>query len=91
MSIPSEAVPVPTPAPGPSTITSASTLRPRFVVRRENGFTPLIGTTKEEVAERLDREITSGQVQEVDLYEYVGTVRAKRVSEMINVFEGETK
>lgn len=72
---------VPTPSP------SSSPTRPRFVVRRAGALEPLVGTTKEEVEARLDREVTSGQVQEIDLYEYVGTVRMKRVSEKVNAFE----
>jgi hypothetical protein len=75
-------------APAPAQPTG-TTMRPRFVVRRGNStnLEPLVGTTKEEVEARLDREVTSGQVQEIDLYEYVGTVKVKRTSEMVNVFE----
>lgn len=80
-----------TPTP-PVPATQANSLRSRYVVRRGNStnYEPLIGNaTKGEVEARLEREIVGGQVQEIDLYEYVGTVKLKRSSEMVNVFEAQ--
>lgn len=81
-------------APAPAQPTgAASSLRPRYVVRRGGGtsFEPMLVSTKAECEERLDREVIEGRVSEVDLYEYVGTVRLKRDSVMVNVFNEAEK
>jgi len=63
----------------------------RFVVRRGSNASPVavMANDKAEVMERLAREIIMGQSQEIHLYEYVGTIRAVRTTEVVNIFTDE--
>jgi hypothetical protein len=70
----------------------AGSLRPRYVVRRDGRLEPMNGaTTRAEADTRIDREITTGQVQEVDLYVYLGTFKPKRVVEVFDAFKDKSE
>ena len=60
----------------------------RFVVRRGNNDTPqsVIAASKDELMNRLTQEVIQGQVLEVHVYEYVGTVRQVKTAEVVNIF-----
>jgi hypothetical protein len=78
------------PSSAPVSTVLASAARPRFVVRRDGKLEPLNGVaTRADADERIEREITAGQVQEVDLYIYAGTYKPKRMVETIDVFKDQ--
>lgn len=61
----------------------------RFVARRDGKLEPIMGDSREDVEERILREVAEGG-KEVDLYIYLGTYRPRRTAEKINLFADES-